>query len=59
MTKRRYKMKNEKKYTYSLRKGIKDCLSVALKSNANSAGCYFLYQPKIPKNLNKLKKIND
>ncbi|MCH5296709.1 MAG: cyclic lactone autoinducer peptide [Ruminococcus sp.] len=49
----------EKKRTVSskVKSGVKSCLSVALKSNANSTGCFFIYQPKVPKELNRFKKI--
>lgn len=54
-----YIMKNEKKISKSLKNGIKSCLSMALNLNANSSGCYVIYQPKVPKSLDKFKKFND
>lgn len=50
-------MVREKKISKSLKNGIKGCLSVALKSNANSSGCFVVYQPKAPKALENFKKI--
>jgi cyclic lactone autoinducer peptide len=55
---RRFKtMKNEKIVSNKVKKGIKSCLLVALKSNANSSGCFFIYLPKAPKELDRFKKI--
>ncbi len=50
-------MKNEKRLSNKMKNGIKKVLFVALKSNANSSGCYVIYQPKVPKNLEKFKKF--
>ena len=50
-------MKNEKRLSNKMKNGIKKVLFVALKSNANSSGCYVIYQPKVPKNLEKIKKF--
>lgn len=50
-------MTNKKTTSKTLKNGIKTCLSVALKVNANSTGCFIAYQPKSPKNLYNLKKI--
>ncbi len=50
-------MKNEKKLSNKMRSGIKRGLSVALKTNANSSGCFIIYQPKVPKGLDKFKNI--
>lgn len=50
-------MKNEKRLSNKMRNGIKKVLFVALKSNANSSGCYVIYQPKVPKDLEKFKKF--
>lgn len=50
-------MKNEKKLSNKMRNGIKIGLSVALKTNANSSGCFIIYQPKAPKALDKFKKF--
>lgn len=41
----------------TLKNGIKNCLTSALKANANSTGCFVVYQPKAPKALNAFKKI--
>jgi len=57
MQRRSFIMRNEKKSAKSLRKGIKHCLNIALKTNANSTGCFVVYQPKTPKALNTFKKI--
>ena len=50
-------MKNEKVLSNKMRNGIKKGLSMALKVNANSSGCYIIYQPKAPKALEKFKSI--
>lgn len=50
-------MKNENPLSNKVRSGIKKGLSNALKTNANSSGCYVIYQPKAPKNLGKFKKF--
>lgn len=50
-------MKNEKRLSNKMRNGIKKGLSVALKANANSSGCFIIYQPKTPKNFDRFKKI--
>lgn len=50
-------MKNRKSLSNSVNNGIKKGLSVVLKSNANSSGCFFIYQPKAPVALDKYKKI--
>lgn len=50
-------MENEKKLSNKMKRGIKKGLFVALKSNANSSGCYVIYQPKVPKSLDKFKKF--
>ncbi|WP_242997469.1 cyclic lactone autoinducer peptide [Eubacterium sp. OM08-24] len=50
-------MKNEKMLSNKMKNGIKKVLFVALKSNANSSGCYVIYQPKVPKDLEKFKKF--
>lgn len=50
-------MKNEKTLSNKMKNGIKKVLFVALKSNANSSGCYVIYQPKVPKDLEKFKKF--
>ncbi|WP_370743734.1 cyclic lactone autoinducer peptide [Ruminococcus sp.] len=50
-------MKNEKRLSNKMKNRIKKVLFVALKSNANSSGCYVIYQPKVPKNLEKFKKF--
>lgn len=50
-------MKNEKMLSNKMRNGIKKGLSVALKVNANSSGCFIIYQPKAPKALEKFKNI--
>lgn len=47
---------NKKK---TLKNGIKNCLSTALKINANSTGCFVVYQPKAPKALKNFKISND
>lgn len=48
-------MKNNKMVSEKVKKTIKSCLTVALKANANSSGCFFIYQPKVPKKLEKFK----
>lgn len=50
-------MENEKIVSQKVKKGIKYCLSAALKSNANSSGCFFIYQPKTPKEIDRFKKF--
>ena len=50
-------MKNEKMLSNKMRNGIKKGLAVALKTNANSSGCFIIYQPKAPKALDKFKNI--
>ncbi|DAA99486.1 TPA: hypothetical protein CPT96_08445 [Candidatus Gastranaerophilales bacterium HUM_10] len=50
-------MKKEKKLSNKMRNGIKKGLSVALITNANSSGCFIIYQPKTPKALEKFKNI--
>lgn len=50
-------MKNKKMLSNKMREGIKKGLSFALKSNANSSGCFIIYQPKVPKGLEKFKNI--
>lgn len=40
-----------------VKNGIKKGLSLTLKLNANSSGCYVIYQPKTPKALEKFKNI--
>lgn len=50
-------MKNEKRLSNKMKNGIKKVLFVALKSNANSSECYVIYQPKVPKDLEKFKKF--
>lgn len=50
-------MKNEKRLSNKMRNGIKKCLTITLKTNANSSGCYVIYQPKVPKSLAKFKKL--
>ncbi len=50
-------MKNEKRLSNKMRNGIKKGLSVALKTNANSSGCFIIYQPKAPKDLDKFKRF--
>lgn len=46
-------MKNKKSLSTQIKKG----LDIALKTNANSSGCYIIYQPKAPKALEKFKGI--
>lgn len=36
---------------------IKSGLELALKTNANSTGCFIIYQPKAPKALQSFKRI--
>lgn len=50
-------MKNEKSLSTQMRSGIKKGLSIALRANVNSSGCYIIYQPKAPKALDKFKGI--
>ena len=50
-------MKNDKKLSNRMKNGIKKGLFVALKANANSSGCYIIYQPKAPKGFDRFKKI--
>lgn len=33
------------------------CLTFILTLNANSSGCFIVYQPKVPTSLNEFKKI--
>lgn len=48
-------MKKEKHISDSLKKGVKGCLNLALKTNANSSGCFAVYQPTAPKALKRFK----
>lgn len=50
-------MKNKKSISTQMKSGIKKGLDVALRTNANSSGCYVIYQPKAPKALDKFKGI--
>lgn len=50
-------MKNEKVVPKKVKNGLKSCLSVALNFNANSSGCFFIYQPKVPKEIDRFKKV--
>ncbi len=37
-------------------KGVKEILDIVLKTEANSASCAILYQPKAPKELEKFRR---
>lgn len=50
-------MKKQKSLSTQMRSEIKKGLSVALRANANSSGCFVIYQPKAPKALDKFKDI--
>ena len=50
-------MKNEKLLSTKIKDGVKKGLFATLKVNANSSGCYIIYQPKVPKDLEKFKKF--
>lgn len=54
---KKFILKNEKRLSNKMRNGIKRGLSVALKANANSSGCFIIYQPKTPKGFEKFKNI--
>lgn len=50
-------MKNEKLLSTKIKDGVKKGLFATLKVNANSSGCYIIYQPKTPKGFEKFKNI--
>lgn len=50
-------MKNEKLLSTKIKDGVKKGLFATLKANANSSGCYIIYQPKTPKGFEKFKNI--
>ena len=43
--------------TERIKDGVKKGLFATLKANANSSGCYIIYQPKTPKGFEKFKNI--
>ena len=51
--KQRMKAKTEKK----LAKGIAKVLETTLKVEANSTSCFVMYQPKVPKELSKYRRM--
>ena len=50
-------MKNEKLLSTKIKDGVKKGLFAKLKANANSSGCFIIYQPKTPKGFEKFKNI--
>lgn len=50
-------MKSEKMLSNKMKNGIKKVLFATLKANANSSGCFIIYQPKTPKGFEKFKNI--
>lgn len=57
ITRRLITMKNEKLLSTKIKDGVKKGLLATLKVNANSSGCYIIYQPKTPKGFEKFKNI--
>lgn len=57
ITKRLITMKNEKLLSTKIKNGVKKGLFATLKANANSSGCFIIYQPKTPKGFEKFKNI--
>lgn len=57
LTRRLMVMKKQKSLSTQMRSEIKKGLSVALRANANSSGCFVIYQPKAPKALDEFKGI--
>lgn len=57
ITRRLITMKNEKLLSTKIKNGVKKGLFATLKANANSSGCFIIYQPKTPKGLEKFKNI--
>ena len=49
----KWKTKTEK----NLAKGVAKVLETALKVEANSTSCLFMYQPKTPKKLSKYRRM--
>ena len=47
----------KKKVTKSIAKGMKAALDVVLRTEANTASCAIMYQPKVPKELTKYRRI--
>lgn len=52
------KRKKEKKYMQkkeknTMAKGIKSVLDIVLKTEANTASCFIMYEPKAPKDLQR------
>lgn len=52
-----YTMKKLKSLFQKIAPGIAACLTLVLALNANSSGCYFIYQPKAPEKLNDFKRF--
>lgn len=50
---------SNKKNSNHLKNNIKKVIEFALKTNANSTGCFVIYQPKVPKSIIKYKKNSD
>lgn len=57
ITRRLITMKNEKLLSTKIKNGVKKGLFATLKANANSSGCFIIYQPKTPKGFEKFKNI--
>ena len=48
----------KKRVTKSVAKGMKAALDVVLQTEANTASCAIMYQPKAPKELMKYRRIH-
>lgn len=46
-----------KRLSNDVKNKMKRGLNTVLKSNANSTGCYIIYQPKVPKSIKKFKTL--
>ncbi|MEE0008609.1 MAG: cyclic lactone autoinducer peptide [Ruminococcus bromii] len=49
--------KNKNSLSSKIKDGVKKGLFATLKANANSSGCFIIYQPKTPKGFEKFKNI--
>lgn len=52
-----YTMKKVKSLLQKIAPGFAVCLTLVLTLNANSSGCYFIYQPKVPEKLDDFKRF--
>jgi cyclic lactone autoinducer peptide len=55
--KERGETKDESKNGKKLAKGIAKVLETTLKVEANSTSCFVMYQPKVPKELSKYRRM--